>query len=316
LGGSKMKRKIILVSVITIVLVIAGCKSSFKSDNNDLVLKPIIMPGSGETNELHESKFLFKDNVAFEKKNFVYKFKKEIVDENFAKNVSKRFIFNDSNIPKSNEDAFTFDDDKRVLRIEKNTGMWSFNDLLKSHSAPKDKLNISDDAKVIEVAKTVLNKYGLNAEDFNKPTVTNQTEEKANETTKKILAKDVYFYKKINGKPILGTSRVIVTIGNNDEVYSISKYFRDVEEKPFEIKLKSKDTILTEIKENKGIVNYNGKNKTPKEIELNSLEVSYWDDGANDFLQPVYVVKGTNKDDSNDKLEAYIQAVEEGQKIN
>lgn len=150
---------------------------------------------------------------------------------------------------------------------------------------------------------------------FCEPIVTYETETPAGTTNTKILAKHIYFYRSLNDSPVLGISRIIVSIGDNDEIQGISKYYREIEEKPYKVKLKKKKDMVKEIKSKRALVQYEREGEIPENIEITSAELCYWEDPSNNFLQPVYLLKGNDPNNEADVFSAYIPAVERRQTV-
>lgn len=307
-----MKRKLTFAASVVCVLAVICTVVAF-NNNIGIKVRPLDIPGSGDHSDFDNTNFKIKHNIKFDETADIYKFKKLEADSNFVKKLAKQFNISVNNKIDDSGDNFFIEDNNGCIRVEKGTCMWSYNK--KQIEGSSDNIIISNDDKVIEIAKKELNKYKIDISSFCKPIVTNQTETKAGETDSKIIAKDIYFYKSFNGKPVLGTSRIIVTIGNNDEVLTISKYYREVEETGYKVKLKKKDDMVKEIKSNKTLAQYGGEGEIPENIEITSAELCYWEDSSNDFLQPVYVMKGNDTNNVSDNFSVYIPAVEEGQTV-
>jgi hypothetical protein len=311
---AKLNKKILIIGCsLTIVLALI-CTITLGQKTNGFKIKQLELPGNGDSIEIHDIKINIKDDKGFKAGADIYKFKKSSVNESDSKKIAAPFGIDQKVINLT--DAYVIERGNKSIRVDKNTGMWNYGDYSKLHISPQGQVYISDDATVIEIAKNELKKYNVNFSSFDTPKVTYETEQIATEKNQRILAKNIYFYNKFNGQPILGTSRIIVTIGNNDELLSISKYFREVEEKPYKVKLKQQSAVLNDVKEGKAIINYDGKNKNPKQIDVSSVTLAYWEDESNDFLQPVYVLNGNNADDLNDLFVSYVPAVDDGQIVN
>lgn len=309
-----MKRKLtIAISIVSLVLIF--CTYVSLNNREGIKVSPLEIPGNGESDDFDKTNLKVKSNITFDETASVYKFKQSKADENFVKNVAKTFNIDINKKIDDTGDNLIIEDNNGRLLVEKATSMWSYERKLNEQAKSTDKIVISDDSRVIEIAKRELAKYKLSTSSFFKPIVSYKTETVAGETDSKILAKDIYFYKSFNGKPVIGTSRIIVSIGNNDEILSISKYYREVEETAYKVKLKKRDDMLNEIKNNKTLALYNGKDKIPGNIEITSVELCYWEDSSNGFLQPVYVMKGSDTKNVSYVFSAYVPAVVKNQTV-
>lgn len=193
-----------------------------------------------------------------------------------------------------------------------NTGRWQYDDLSQLYISNAN-VNIPNDDETLKIAENILKQLDFELSDFDKGIVTNVTEQNSVNSKENITSKAVYFYKKINGKNILGVSRLIVVVGDKGEIQSVKKLFNEIDEtKSYKLKLRDINSTLKDIKNNNAIIHYRG---NAKNIDITSVDLKYWEDSENDVLQPVYIIRGNSADKNQDEFEGYVPAIEEGQTI-
>lgn len=173
---------------------------------------------------------------------------------------------------------------------------------------------LKKDNDYLQIAENTLKNIGFDLSDFDKGIVTDILEQGTVDDLGKPLAKSVYFYKKFKGVPLLGTSRIVINIGCNGEIQSISKLFKEIDNRSYKLKLKSIDKAIKALKEdNNAVINYKGH---AQNIKISSVKIRYWEDPQNDYLQPVYCIIGSSMDTDSELFEGYVPAIEENQFIN
>jgi hypothetical protein len=128
-----------------------------------------------------------------------------------------------------------------------------------------------------------------------------------------IVKKDIYFNRKIDGKKVYGVSRIIVTVGADDQIDSVYSLYRNFDKNPTSIKTKSFDEAFNDLKQLKGTVRAG---ETTKSVNVKNVELVYWEDSSpyseQTHIQPVFHFKGEAIDDKGNKddtFEAFIPAI-------
>lgn len=129
----------------------------------------------------------------------------------------------------------------------------------------------------------------------------------------KVLRKQVYFHRKLNGKPVYGISRIVVTIGQEEQIDDYYSVYKDiVEENP--VKIKDFDSAYSELKQQNGLLTVDA---DAKEVHINKVELVYWEDSSpysqQTHIQPVYrfIGESLSSEGKKGKFEAFVGAVPE-----
>ncbi len=106
------------------------------------------------------------------------------------------------------------------------------------------------------------------------------------------VAKTLFFYPEIDGQTIEGVSRMIVSLGNNGEIYEISKYCKDF------VKAGDREVINVDIALEKakcGDASFT-LDESVEHARLTDAALTYWEDSSDihtqSYLQPVWVFQG------------------------
>ena len=198
-------------------------------------------------------------------------------------------------------------DGKLRIEYETDTGMWSFRDnsydKRLTHTLPSEE-------ESAEIARTFLTENGLYDERFTMGSVVVSYSGDPADDTYAPYCNSVYFYPVLNDKPILGVSRIVVSIGENGQIIEVLKYYKDFVSYG-EIELESPISFTEGIQTNQysTSINSDAVSSTITEVEL-----AYWEDAGScedqPFLQPVWVFTGSSvqSDGSEDTFDIIVQA--------
>lgn len=310
-----MKKYIIPVCTILFILSIGflGFNYVAKTDTQKTIL-PIQLPLNGDGDSIEGAKLVLKNGIQLSDSDAkAYKFKKYNINKEDAINLAEKFKVDTSKLEEDTAtNKFIVRSPEKHFWMEKNTGKWEYSDLTKLFKSSSSSKIPSDD-ECIKIAEDIIKDLGLNLADFDKGMVENAVQQNLSNDTNIITEKAVYFYRKFKGNRILGTSRLIIIIGDNGEIHSVKKLYCDIdEESVYSLKLKPIEKAFNDIEKSNGIIHYKGKAKA---IEISSIKLAYWEDPSNNLLQPVYFFRGRSTDTDQEEFESYVTAVEEGQKV-
>lgn len=170
--------------------------------------------------------------------------------------------------------------------------------------------NLPSDQQCQEQAIAKLKELGIYQTRFNTLQVEPETgiNEQDEETT---VAKTLLFYPEIDGQVVEGVSRIIVSFGDNGEIYEISKYYKDF------VEVKEKEVIsvnaaLKKVDQGDAMFTLG---ETVEKAALNNAVLTYWEDPRDiddqSYLQPVWVFEGESAeaDAANKQFEAIVPAL-------
>lgn len=287
---------ILLAFLVFFVYILLKSESNYGTIN-------IPQPGQESPKKIE---YIFENNNALFPENIeIYKFKTPYYESLQQIERLKNYFNIKNTTTKEDKDKILILSEKKVIEIDKNNGYFSYinNEKLYNNKIYK---NIPTDSEAIEIAKKFLIETKLFSGRFQSVSVTAQkAENEAGETV--VMAKDVWFYPVVNGRPIYGISRIIVTIGNKGEIEAVCKYYRDFEFYKKE-KLKSLEKAVQEIKEGRASSNI------PPEATKAHIKKSflgYWEDPEQQYLIPVYVFQGeTAINNKIEKFDIFTPAIE------
>jgi len=217
-------------------------------------------------------------------------------------------LFNlESSQKRNSRDATIYENEAYFLRIN-DDGTYVY------HNKKRDddtSMLLSDEIS-IKIAKDFLTKNNLFPSGFFENGVAHETVTSAlNSKNSKVLRKEVYFNRNINGKPVYGISRIIVAInqtGDIDSVYSVYKDYHKEEA----VKIVTFDQALLNLKNHKGLINMS---ETTKNVIIKKVELAYWEDSSPNskqtHIQPIYRFIGESEDIQGEKgvFEGIVAAV-------
>ena len=121
----------------------------------------------------------------------------------------------------------------------------------------------------------------------------------------KVVTKDLYFMREIDGIEVEGTSKIVVSMNGDCEVEEIYSSYREIEKT---VKVKENYTVDEMINRLKSLNGTIYINEEADEITLDDVEVVYYEDSApygdNITIQPIYRVKGSSIKDG-EKIDEY-----------
>jgi len=210
--------------------------------------------------------------------------------------------------PKSG--TYNLKDGEKWLEVWK-SGMWSYYDHRVWNNIDLQK-DIPSDEEAVQKAREALQRLGINTEGFNVRVVAGTT---GSFETERVVDKNIYFMRVINGIPVYGVSRIIVTVGHKGEIEAICKYYHEIEPGRT-VKLKSIEEAFQEVKKNKASSSIHPDAKT---AVITKVTLGYWEDpGPSEKpvdIQPVWVFEGFSiVDGKKHTFDAFVPA-EEGVKI-
>lgn len=198
--------------------------------------------------------------------------------------------------------------DTLYFTYENGNGCWNWlNQTVQETTTGKQ---LPSDQQCQEIAVAKLKELGVYQDRFNTLHIEPETslDDDANTIT---VAKSLFFYPEMDGEVVGGVSRIIVSIGDNGEVYEISKYYKDY----IEIEKKeviSVNTALKKVEQRNAIFTLG---ETVEQANLNNAALTYWEDPGDieeqSYLQPVWVFAGESQqvESSNAKFEAIVPAL-------
>lgn len=118
---------------------------------------------------------------------------------------------------------------KYSFTYEEETGRWEYVDEEEMY-LNDNPTNIPSDDEAKRIATEFLKKEGLFNENFTYSKVVPVSSGDKLTNDYKVRYKDVYFYPSINGKPVYGVSRIVVSVGDNGKIIGVLKWYKDFEE--------------------------------------------------------------------------------------
>lgn len=216
-------------------------------------------------------------------------------------------LFNLESSKKRSRDATICENEAHFLRIN-DDGTYVY------HNKNRDdntNMLLSDEITK-KMAKDFLTRNNLLPSGFFENGVANETVTSAlNPKNSKILRKEVYFNRKINGKPVYGISRIIVAINQTGDIDSVYSAYKDYS-KEETVKIVPFDQALQNIKNHKGLINMS---ETTKNVMIKKVELAYWEDSSPNskqtHIQPVYRFFGESENIKGEKgiFEGIVAAV-------
>lgn len=213
-----------------------------------------------------------------------------------------------TNAPKENLDDFIIiSDGKMMINYETATGTWSFYD--RSYDKTVSHILPTKEESAV-IARNFLIKNGLYNDRFSNETVVTQYSGNEYDETYAPYCNAVYFYPMLNGKPILGVSRIVVSVGEDGQIVEVLKYYKDFVSCG-KIEIAEPLSFVGGIKANQYSTTIDDKAIASN---ITEVELAYWEDAGScaeqPYLQPVWVFYGTSiqPDGSEDSFNIIVQA--------
>jgi hypothetical protein len=205
------------------------------------------------------------------------------------------------------DDFIIISDDKMMIDYETATGTWSFYDRSYDKTAPRILPTKEESAAI---ARDFLIENGFYNERFSTETVVTQYSGNEHDETYAPYCNAVYFYPMLNGKPILGVSRIVVSVGEDGQIIEVLKYYKDFVSCGT-IEIAEPLSFVDGIKANQYSTTIDDKAISSN---ITEVELAYWEDAGScaeqPYLQPVWVFAGTSiqPDGSESKFDVIVQA--------
>ncbi len=287
-----MKKKgyiIIANLVLSLIIILATCFHFFKR-RESLPLIEISFPQyAGEINK--DIEFIVNIDTKCDIKNQSILNEFYITDnQNFEKNIDTiATYYNVDKNQTTTEDVTIRGNNKKNITQYGNTSFkYTNNALTKKEVTLSDSYCISiasEELKKIDIYSDDLECYGVGYDI--------QTDLQTGEET--IIAKTVYFERKIDNIPIEGNSKISISIINEGKISSIYCGYSEICD-TYNV---NKSNILTIEKALESCKNLNGYIELPDNTDtvlINNIECVYWEDSApnsrNNTIQPVYKITG------------------------
>lgn len=200
---------------------------------------------------------------------------------------------------------------KYSFTYEAETGRWEYIDEEEMY-LNDNPTNIPSDEEAKRIATEFLKKEGLFSERFTYCTVVPASSGDKLTNDYKVHYKDVYFYPSINGKPIYGVSRIVISVGDNGKIIGVLKWYKDFEEYK-KVKIIPAEKALERVKRRQASNNINPRAKS---ATINKVFLAYWEDAGTieeqPYLQPVWVFAGeaVTEDGKYESFDAVVPAIE------
>jgi len=180
----------------------------------------------------------------------------------------------------------------------------------------KDLISLPSDKEAAAIATDFLQQRGLLPQNFYLSSVVEGLVTVYSDLSRDVINKQVIYHRKINGKEVLGVSRIQVDVGEDGMIERVAILYHDIE--PYAKKsFKPVTMALEDLKNEKGLEHF-GKGLQPKKCQIDKIELSYFEQPeiANQpYLYPVYKATGKIFDEKGDEAE-YVGIVEATQPTN
>lgn len=159
---------------------------------------------------------------------------------------------------------------------------------------------------LVEHAENFLKENNLIPGDFTYSNMGETVIENLSTGEKKVITKDIYFTRKIDGIEVEGTSKIVVSINGDCEVDEVYSSYREIEKA---VDVKENYTVDEMVNRLKGLNGTIYINENADEITLDDVEVIYYEDSApygdNITIQPIYRVRGSSRKDG-EEIDEYL----------
>jgi hypothetical protein len=148
-----------------------------------------------------------------------------------------------------------------------------------------------------EIATRFLDEHGLRPERFSNVRSVYQTSKRGLEKEKPYMV-TVAFYPEVDGCAVYGVSRIVVDIDENGDITALRSYYRNfVFDRVVDL-TPPEDFYDTPPKGlyGYGILTHSNIENGTVSAKIVSVELAYWEDQDQPFLQPVWVFNGISLD--------------------
>lgn len=238
----------------------------------------------------------------------VYKYKVAQITPNDATELAQKLGLQGSVEYDSLMKRYLVRDGQKQLELEAESGKWEYHDYAVWGNVELNK-SIPSDEEAIRAAQTTLDRLGIKTANFNVRVVPQTAGGLMG--NEKIVRKDVYLMRMLDGKPVYGVSRIIVSVGHQGEIEAICKFYHELE---FDraVELKNVEQAYTELKNKKASINIHPDAKT---AVIKQIKLGYWEDAGPSssqiYVQPVWVFRGDAYVNGEvEEFDAFVPAVE------
>ncbi len=310
-----MSRKLIglLSGIIIICLIITGVFALGNKEKITRIEFPTIGGNLPEDITFTLSQdIIFSDNITANAQGStdkIYKLSLQLKNKEERIEKLKKIFKIDTGTKTDMGEVITFQNENSTLDINEN-GTFSFT---RKTTDSSQAVTLSD-KECINLAENFLKENNLLPDGFFENGVAYETKTSVNNPKNStVVKKDIYFNRKVDGKIVYGVSRIIVSVGSNAQINSVYSLYRDFEESPTPIKIKSFDAAFHDLKQLKGSVRTSDSTKS---VEITNVELVYWEDSTpyskQTHIQPVFHFRGEaidNKGNKDDTFEAFVSAI-------
>lgn len=298
-----MRKKVILLIISFTSLIIIGLFYFTKSNVANVPHLEFAL--QGESSPEKNFPYELKIDTTFTGKGDIYKLKSKNINNIKFKELANKFSLfpSDNEIIYDQFSGFMYNKDNKYISVEESGRLiYSIENPVDLNK--KGKIKLLSDSEVKKIAKEFLADRGLLPSDFYIDSVGEGLVCEYADGTKDIVNKQVTFHRKINGKEVLGVSRIQIDVGENGQVERVAIIYNDYE--PYTKKdLKPIKQAIEELKNDKGLENFE-KGLHPQKCIIDKVELVYFEqpdvNSPQSFIYPVY--KFTGKTIDNQQNEA------------
>lgn len=276
-----MKRAISFLMVVGILATLCACGGK---ESAAIGRPQIAQPGS-----ITETNLVLTENIPVETANTINAYKLEVDLDKSKEEVQRTFGITLGQ-PNTNGEYIGQD---YTVTIESDTGYWTY-EKKETYSALEPSDSPISDAQAQTIATQFVEDNNLWSGEVYNTVVTDITEGGWNDE-ERLLGKSVYIYPSVDGKPILGIFRIIVSMNSDGEIFSVYKLATDIGD-GVSVEVKSRSVLEEDFTEKNYSDSCSESLRSPT-IEEGTLEY-YADakqvDGVT-YLYPVYVFTGEGK---------------------
>lgn len=276
-----MKRAISFLMVVGILATLCACGGK---ESAAIGRPQIAQPGS-----ITETNLVLTENIPVETANTINAYKLEVDLDKSKEEVQRTFGIT---LGQANTNGEYIGQDY-IVTIESDTGYWTY-EKKETYSALEPSDSPISDAQAQAIATQFVEDNSLWSGEVYNTVVTDITEGGWNDE-ERLLGKSVYIYPSVDGKPILGIFRIIVSMNSDGEIFSVYKLATDIGD-GVSVEVKSRSVLEEDFTEKNYSDSCSESLRSPT-IEEGTLEY-YADakqvDGVT-YLYPVYVFTGEGK---------------------
>lgn len=241
----------------------------------------------------------------------VYRLVSKNIDRTKFQEIAKKFFTNytDDKHVSDPKHGYSYKEGDRYISVE-NGGRLIYSVENDIDLSRKGLIPLPSDKETAAIATDFLQQRGLLPHDFFLFSVSDGLVTVYPDLSRDVVNKQVIYHRKVNGKEVLGVSRIQVDVGEGGIVERVAILYHDIE--PFTQKsLKAVNMALEDLKNGKGLEHF-GKGLQPKKCLIDKIELSYFEQPViadQPYLYPVYKATGKILDENGVEAE-YVGIVE------